>query len=106
MFPAHCQPILKKKYISKPGDIDVIKKPEGTGRTNIHKRLDYISDLKVFHKSRNSGGNQCSVDNGGCTNLCLAIPSGDGQPDYKCACPTHHKLNKDNLTCTGKCLGN
>ncbi|XP_048481077.1 low-density lipoprotein receptor-related protein 6 [Plutella xylostella] len=82
------------------GDIELVKKTDGSNRQKIHKRLDFISDLKVYHKSRHSGGNQCSVDNGQCSHLCLALPGEDGRADFKCACPTHHKLNRDNLTCS------
>lgn len=82
------------------GNIEVAQKSDGSNRHKIQDKLDWLSDLKVFHKSRHLGGNQCSVDNGGCSHLCLAMPSNERPSDYRCSCPTHYKLNKDNLTCT------
>lgn len=46
-----------------------------------------------------SGFNGCSYQNGGCPNLCLAIPdSGNNTKRSKCACPTHYTL-VGNKTC-------
>ncbi|XP_049888265.1 low-density lipoprotein receptor-related protein 6 [Pectinophora gossypiella] len=81
------------------GIIEAAKKIDGTNRKTIHSQFDYISDLKVYHRARSSGTNQCGVDNGGCSHLCLPLPS-DTRTDYRCACPTHYRLNKDNLTCS------
>ncbi|XP_039745762.1 low-density lipoprotein receptor-related protein 6 [Pararge aegeria] len=78
------------------GLIEVSKKSDGTNRKTIHNQLDYISDLKVYHRVRDSLSNQCGVDNGGCSHLCLPLPNND----YRCACPTHYRLNRDNLTCS------
>ncbi|XP_026326416.1 low-density lipoprotein receptor-related protein 6 [Hyposmocoma kahamanoa] len=81
------------------GNIEEAKKTDGSNRKVIHTKLDYLSDLKVFHRTKSSGGNQCGVDNGGCSHLCLPLPS-ETRADYRCACPAHYKLNKDNLTCS------
>ncbi|XP_047545765.1 low-density lipoprotein receptor-related protein 6 [Vanessa atalanta] len=78
------------------GLIESATKLNGTDRKTIHTQLDYISDLKVYHRARDSLPNQCGVDNGGCTHLCLPLPNND----YRCACPTHYRLNRDNLTCS------
>ncbi|KAI5641104.1 low-density lipoprotein receptor repeat class B domain-containing protein [Phthorimaea operculella] len=80
------------------GIIEVASKTDGTNRKRIHSQLDYISDLKVFHRTRSSGTFQCGVDNGGCSHLCLPLPS-ESRSDYRCACPTHYRLHKDNMTC-------
>ncbi|CAH2108805.1 unnamed protein product [Euphydryas editha] len=78
------------------GLVEVAKKTNGTIRKIIHTQLDYISDLKVYHRGRDTFSNQCEVDNGGCSHLCLPLPNND----YRCACPTHYRLNWDNLTCS------
>ncbi|XP_063530568.1 low-density lipoprotein receptor-related protein 6 [Cydia strobilella] len=82
------------------GVIQAAKKTDGSNRKSIHTTppLDYISDLKVYHR-RPQPGNQCGVDNGGCSHLCLPLPA-ETREDYRCACPTHYKLNKDNQTCS------
>ena len=54
-------------------------------------------DIKVFEPMRQkagiAGSSSCSVNNGGCSHLCLAAPGG-----YTCSCPTGVKL-LDNRTC-------
>jgi len=47
------------------------------------------------------GWNQCAVNNGGCSHLCVANIGGQG---HHCTCPTHYKLSPDNATCTGMCV--
>ena len=42
----------------------------------------------------------CSVNNGGCSHLCLLAPGGR----FKCACPNQVALEIDSKTCSnGKC---
>ena len=49
------------------------------------------------------GWNACNGNNGGCSHLCLALPTiPDSNQTHICACPTHYELNWDNKTCTGK----
>ncbi|CAG9792217.1 unnamed protein product [Diatraea saccharalis] len=79
------------------GLIEVAKKTDGTERKTIHTQLDYITDLKVYHRTRAAGSSQCDVDNGGCSHLCLPLPL---PVEYRCSCPTHFRLNRDNLTCS------
>ena len=54
-------------------------------------------DIKVFEPMRQkagiAGSSSCSVNNGGCSHLCLAAPG-----CYTCSCPTGVKL-LDNRTC-------
>ena len=47
------------------------------------------------------GWNQCAVNNGGCSHLCIANIDGRG---HHCACPTHYSLSPDNVTCLGMCF--
>ncbi|XP_073967199.1 low-density lipoprotein receptor-related protein 6-like [Choristoneura fumiferana] len=81
------------------GLIEAASKLDGSHRKSIHSQLDFLSDLKIYHRARAAAGNQCGVDNGGCSHLCLPLPS-ETRADYRCACPTHYKLNRDNLTCS------
>lgn len=88
------------------GDIERADKTTGENRTKIHDRLESVTDLLVFHASRQPGWNPCAVANGNCSHLCVALPSGGsggggGGASYthKCACPTHYVLSPDNRTC-------
>ncbi|XP_022127447.2 low-density lipoprotein receptor-related protein 6 [Pieris rapae] len=78
------------------GIIESAKKTDGSDRKTIHTQLDYISDLRIYHRAKDSLPNQCGVDNGGCSHLCLPLPSND----FRCACPAHFRLNRDNITCS------
>ncbi|XP_037297388.1 LOW QUALITY PROTEIN: low-density lipoprotein receptor-related protein 6-like [Manduca sexta] len=79
------------------GIVESAKKRDGSQRRAVHAGLDYLSDLKVFGGAGASaaGSNQCGADNGGCAHLCLAAPA-----DYRCACPAHYRLARDNVSCT------
>nr|XP_045620165.1 low-density lipoprotein receptor-related protein 6-like [Procambarus clarkii] len=83
----------------KTGTIERANKSKGENRTRIQGQLDFIMDILVFHSSRQSGKNPCSVDNGGCSHLCLAVPASNGSQNYTCSCPTHYKLDRDGKTC-------
>lgn len=43
------------------------------------------------------GDNACSVNYGGCSTLCLAIPGG-----RVCACADNQVLEKNKVTCAGR----
>ncbi|KAK6630230.1 hypothetical protein RUM43_015023 [Polyplax serrata] len=77
------------------GAIEAANKTTGQNRTLIHSNLKDISDILVYHKRRQSGWNQCAVNNGGCSHLCLPLP-GDS---YSCHCPMHYHLSNTNKTC-------
>lgn len=69
-----------------------------------------ITDLNVFYTkqigSLSNNNNQCAISNGGCTHLCLTLPSDNGPSssvEYTCACPTHYILTDDNK-CNRKCI--
>lgn len=70
-------------------------------KTRLHqsKSKSGASALKVVYSGRKGHRNQCSVSNGGCSHLCLALPQKDGTfetKSYVCACPTHYTLNGNN----------
>lgn len=77
---------------------------DGSDRRTLHSGLDYITGLGVWARGGGGGsaGAQCATDNGGCAHLCLAAST--HPPDFRCACPAHYTLNKDNVTCAGKSL--
>uniref|UniRef100_H2Y8K0 EGF-like domain-containing protein n=1 Tax=Ciona savignyi TaxID=51511 RepID=H2Y8K0_CIOSA len=57
-----------------------------------------ITDLKIVHPLRQPmpmNPHPCSVDNGGCSDLCLLAPSGE----RSCACPEGFILDTHGLTC-------
>uniref|UniRef100_A0A1B6BXD2 EGF-like domain-containing protein n=1 Tax=Clastoptera arizonana TaxID=38151 RepID=A0A1B6BXD2_9HEMI len=81
------------------GWIEQADKHTGHNRTHVHNKLDHVTDLTVFHTSRQLGWNQCAVNNGGCSHLCLAQPdSGRQSETHRCACPTHYILH--NTSCS------
>ncbi|XP_039278794.1 low-density lipoprotein receptor-related protein 6 [Nilaparvata lugens] len=88
------------------GLIERADKMTGKNRSRIHERLDKVTELRVFHASRQVGWNQCAVVNGGCSHLCLALPPAPTAPkkqqlqhdSFRCHCPTHFSLHNNN-TC-------
>uniref|UniRef100_A0A8C6WZR3 Low density lipoprotein receptor-related protein 1Bb n=1 Tax=Neogobius melanostomus TaxID=47308 RepID=A0A8C6WZR3_9GOBI len=50
--------------------------------------------LRVYDAHSQQGDNACSVNYGGCSTLCLAIPGG-----RVCACADNQVLEKNNVTC-------
>ncbi|XP_072942283.1 low-density lipoprotein receptor-related protein 6 [Epargyreus clarus] len=71
---------------------------DGGSRARVHGGLDYISELHAVARAAGGGRGaaQCAADNGGCAHLCLPLPNAD----YRCACPAHYRLNRDNITCS------
>ena len=88
------------------GDIERANKTTGANRTKIHNNLESVSDLLVCHKSRQPGWNTCSINNGDCSHLCIALPGVNGavSKSHRCSCPTHYTLSADNRTCIGDSL--
>ncbi|XP_059139258.1 prolow-density lipoprotein receptor-related protein 1-like [Physella acuta] len=71
------------KDTSKVASITVLK-------TNIFK----LKDIKIFDSRYQNGTNPCSINSGGCQELCLYR----GQNKYTCAC-SHGKLKSDGKSC-------
>lgn len=107
---------LVKEYISRPigltlykdhlywsdeskGEIIMMDKKTGNNRTVIGTLSKVATDLLMIQKKKERSFNQCAVNNGDCSHLCLAVPSqSQGEPvTFKCACPTHYILQ--NNTC-------
>ncbi|XP_064097645.1 low-density lipoprotein receptor-related protein 6-like [Macrobrachium nipponense] len=84
----------------KTGTIERAIKSNGENKTRIQGQLHYIMDILIYHSSRQSGKNPCIINNGGCSHLCLAVPSSTGSQNHTCSCPTHYKLESDGKTCT------
>ncbi|KAJ8003649.1 hypothetical protein DPEC_G00150520 [Dallia pectoralis] len=51
--------------------------------------------LSLYNNQGQQGANACSVNNGGCSSLCLSIPGA-----RVCACGDNQFLDKNNLTCS------
>lgn len=62
--------------------IERASKHDGSGRTLIQSRLEGLMDIHMVSPERQTGSNNCSVNNGGCTHLCFARPD-----TLMCACP-------------------
>ncbi|RUS89222.1 hypothetical protein EGW08_003032, partial [Elysia chlorotica] len=62
--------------------LETARKLDGLGRMTIQSRLEGLMDVHMVTPQRQTGGNNCSSNNGGCSHLCLARPDG-----YVCACP-------------------
>lgn len=58
-----------------------------------------IWDVMMFHKNRPEVHTDCSVNNGGCSHLCLVAPLPQG---HSCACPSGVLLKKDDRTCNSE----
>lgn len=84
------------------GQLWKINKETGEDKTLVNKLSDRATYLSSWYKNKQKHTNQCSVNNGGCSHLCLALPrkTYDEQTIYTCACPTHYILQ--NKSCIGK----
>ncbi|KAK8762674.1 hypothetical protein V5799_026062 [Amblyomma americanum] len=64
--------------------IEKAHKETGAERVVIRDNIEYLMEIKMVARSRQTGANSCSVRNGGCSHLCLYRPQG-----HICACPSH-----------------
>lgn len=65
---------------------------------NVYKKA-HLSSV-IFPKALSVNRSLCSVNNGGCSHLCLLAPGGS----FKCACPNQVALEIDGKTCSnGEC---
>uniref|UniRef100_A0A8P4KAA0 EGF-like domain-containing protein n=1 Tax=Dicentrarchus labrax TaxID=13489 RepID=A0A8P4KAA0_DICLA len=69
----------------------------GLGRQTLAENLENLMDIHMFHRLRETVRNPCSVNNGGCSHLCLLAPAPKAS---SCACPTGINLQTDGKTCT------
>ncbi|CAG9761873.1 unnamed protein product [Ceutorhynchus assimilis] len=81
----------------KTAEIFRAVKYDGSSRTKITTLSENITDLLVYHSMKQNQTNQCATSNGGCSNLCLALPADGPEEDtkYTCACPTHYTLHEN-----------
>lgn len=90
------------------GRIERANKTNGFNRTNIHNKLESVTGISIYHKSRQNGTNPCSINNGDCMHICIALPfnidGNNSSQTHKCTCSTHYTLASDNKTCNGKCF--
>ncbi|XP_057187146.1 low-density lipoprotein receptor-related protein 4 isoform X1 [Triplophysa rosa] len=69
----------------------------GLDRKTLAENLENLMDIHMFHNHRRKIQTACSVNNGGCSHLCLLSPAPKGS---SCACPTGINLQADGKTCT------
>lgn len=64
--------------------IERANKDTGAERIIVCDNVEYLMEIKMVARSRQTGTNPCRVRNGGCTHLCLYRRHG-----YVCACPSY-----------------
>lgn len=64
-------------------------KVDGKNRMTVQSKLEGLMDVHLVAATRQTGTNNCSVKNGGCSHLCLARPDG-----HVCACPNTEDLSR------------
>uniref|UniRef100_A0A8C2Q5F3 Low density lipoprotein receptor-related protein 4 n=1 Tax=Cyprinus carpio TaxID=7962 RepID=A0A8C2Q5F3_CYPCA len=69
----------------------------GLDRRTLAENLENLMDIHMFHHHRTKVQTPCSVNNGGCSHLCLLAPAPKAS---SCACPTGINLQADGKTCT------
>ncbi|XP_067949896.1 low-density lipoprotein receptor-related protein 2-like [Watersipora subatra] len=84
-----------KKSVEKANRFD------GGNLTLLRTTLQFPFDIRVWHpqKQPTDGVNECKINNGGCSHLCLLSPDGG----RKCDCPNSFQLQPDNMTCLSQC---
>jgi len=55
-----------------------------------------VSDLVLSHQLRQTGSNSCSLENGGCSHVC--VPTSQSQ--HVCLCPTGMSIRAGSTRCT------
>ncbi|KAL4225514.1 Low-density lipoprotein receptor-related protein 4 [Mactra antiquata] len=71
--------------------IERADKSSGHRRETIKQLFVGLMDIEIVSPFKQTGINDCTDNNGGCTHLCLARPDG-----RSCLCPDY---NTDNITC-------
>ncbi|XP_028582348.2 low-density lipoprotein receptor-related protein 4 isoform X2 [Podarcis muralis] len=71
-------------------------KRTGQNRETLQDNLENLMDIHVFHRHRPTVHTACTVNNGGCSHLCLLAPLPKG---HSCTCPTGINLQPDGKTC-------
>ncbi|XP_059144487.1 low-density lipoprotein receptor-related protein 4-like [Physella acuta] len=78
------------------GSIFYADKITGLRKGVLASGFGHIMDLKVFHRTRKKVPTECSINNGGCSHICLIAPAPRG---HACACPTGIILKSDGKQC-------
>lgn len=67
--------------------VEVADKISGKHRKTIISNTNDLMDIRVFHRERRNVQNPCSLNNGGCSDICLL-----NSQSYTCACSVGVKL--------------
>lgn len=81
-------------YWTADGSIKIADKSSGKSKKILMSNFTDLMDIRIFHRIRKDLRNPCSINNGGCSFMCLLNDNG-----YTCACPIGVILSADNQTC-------
>ncbi|TRY73318.1 hypothetical protein TCAL_01912 [Tigriopus californicus] len=74
--------------------VERANKLTGENRTVMVAHLEDLMGVRASRTSAEPWTNECSVNNGGCTHLCLFTPEGK-----RCQCPNNFELDENLLKC-------
>ncbi|XP_065051806.1 prolow-density lipoprotein receptor-related protein 1-like isoform X1 [Rhopilema esculentum] len=81
--------------------VNSVHKLSGLSKKVISRDVDGVYSLKVVHPlAQPNVASKCSIDNGGCSHLCLISANGSIQ----CACPYNYRLSVDGKVCLSNCV--
>ncbi|KAK6165881.1 hypothetical protein SNE40_022703 [Patella caerulea] len=84
-------------YVSNTNHIIRINPSRDNEKVIMRDNTPYISAMQVYNKERGKGGaNVCSVNNAGCSQLCLPTPS-----HRICKCTAGFQIAPDGTSCNG-----
>uniref|UniRef100_UPI00358E1ABB prolow-density lipoprotein receptor-related protein 1 isoform X2 n=1 Tax=Myxine glutinosa TaxID=7769 RepID=UPI00358E1ABB len=77
--------------------VGTCNKKDGGNAEVLRNRTAIVTHMRIFDRDVQTGTNKCSVNNGGCAQLCL--PSGPAS--RTCHCTAGYHLQPDERTCKG-----
>ncbi|XP_062904698.1 low-density lipoprotein receptor-related protein 1-like isoform X1 [Mobula hypostoma] len=79
------------------GWIGMCNKEDGSEPVVMRKNIATVLHMKVYGKETQQGTNLCSVNNGGCSQLCLPV----SETRITCKCTVGYRLHRDKMSCAG-----
>uniref|UniRef100_A0A4W3IBD4 LDL receptor related protein 1B n=1 Tax=Callorhinchus milii TaxID=7868 RepID=A0A4W3IBD4_CALMI len=70
---------------------------DGSDPSVVRKNIATVLHMKIFEKGSQEGSNLCSLNNGGCSQLCL--PASESR--RTCKCTLGYSLRSDKMSCEG-----
>ncbi|VDN01921.1 unnamed protein product [Thelazia callipaeda] len=65
----------------------------------LHSGINHVTDLAVAYKQWTKGGNRCLQNNGGCSDICVAIGETFYNNSIRCFCEDHFTLDHTGRKC-------